>query len=127
MVNLPEINRVLAHCEAHPKRHDQGMWLYIPESGWTEDEETLITDWQCHTTACLAGWTAILNGWKPEHIDSVLVCNPATGEIDSVPTVARKILGLTVEQAQVLFTRTTTVADIRACVDRFLAEESAES
>jgi hypothetical protein len=125
MINVAELNRVLAHCEAHPRQHDQNAWLNLADPAWDGEGEHLADDWQCHTTACLAGWTVILNGWKPNAVDSSAVINVDTGVTGFVATVARRILGLSADQAHELFTHTATLTDVRRCVKRLLDEESA--
>ena len=127
MANLPELDRVIAHCEANPERHDQGTWFDTPERAWTDiDEGTLAPDWQCHTTACVAGWAAILNGWRPMWTDSTKMLHSATGEVEQVITVARRLLGLTAPQAAVLFTETFDLADVRRVVERIRTEQTVE-
>lgn len=44
--------KVLDHIEAHPERHDQHRWVDNP--------------YDCGTSACLAGWTVLLNAQEGE-------------------------------------------------------------
>jgi hypothetical protein len=50
-VNLERLEQVMRFVTDNPDLHDQGMWI--------------TTDTPCGTTACLAGWTCLLNGYEP--------------------------------------------------------------
>lgn len=125
MANLAELDRVIAHCAKHPEQHDQGTWLHIPPSNWVDSdrgEDELTADWRCHTTACLAGWGAILNGWRPMGPDSDFVVNAADWP-EPVMIVAQRIFDLTDGQAHELFVWTRNLDDIRRVVERIRAKE----
>lgn len=50
-MNLERLEQVMRFITDNPDLHDQGMWITI--------------DTPCGTTACLAGWTCLLNGYEP--------------------------------------------------------------
>jgi hypothetical protein len=50
-VNFERLEQVMRFVTDNPDLHDQGMWI--------------TTDTPCGTTACLAGWTCLLNGYAP--------------------------------------------------------------
>lgn len=126
MANLAELDRVIAHCAANPEQHDQVSWFDIPAENWTDTalgEDILADNWRCHTTACLAGWAAILNGWRPKRPDTIYMIND-DGQAESVITVARQVLDLTSEQADELFAQADNLDDIRRVVERIRAEQT---
>jgi hypothetical protein len=95
MVNIPELERVIAFLEDHPDQHDQKHWLN-----------------ECGTAGCLAGWTAMLNGYRAISHDTfgwagwtatVIADDDPDDPGNDVKVVAMKLLGLTEEDADVLF------------------------
>lgn len=124
MANFAELDRVVAHCAANPERHDQGLWLDVCATAWLNpDEGELAEDWQCRTTACVAGWTAILNGWRPIADNSAEMTDG--DHVEHATIVAQRVLGLSPCQANMLFTLTADLADVRIVVERIRAEETA--
>lgn len=82
--------RVRDHVKAHPEQHDQTLWYF--------SEPT------CGTTACIAGWTAVLDGAQPIQDYAGESCLVAIGDDQrSIPVYARKALGLTGSEAWQLF------------------------
>lgn len=125
MANFAELDRVVAHCAAHPEQHHQGLWFDLGERAWADiDEGKLVEDWQRHVTACVAGWTAFLHGWRPVADNSTEVTDG--DQLEEVTTVAQRILGLSTLQANMLFTLTCDFAEVRRVVERFRAEEDAQ-
>lgn len=135
-MNYEELRRVWKHIETNPRQHDQGAWYSVPStyfqvtgtrSGlpYTNEITYQLTEpeWQCGTTACLAGWTAILNGWRPIEPNAAFVTDGE--QVKIVYHVARKLLDLTEEQAMVLFDGDHTFDELRRYVEHFLATESA--
>ena len=107
-LNVDLLDRTLAYIEAHPDEHDQGTW-------------------RCGTAMCFAGHAAVLDGgvWAgPEHDELVAMReDPAEvrrlssiGEVVHVEDRARRVLGLTGEEAYALFYRAATLDDVRAGV-----------
>ena len=86
--------RVSAHVRAHPEQHAQGDW-------YQENN--------CGTTACVAGWTAILDGaelskdfYDNGFVEANRVRN-ANGTSRLIANYAQEALGLTRDEAKNLF------------------------
>ena len=102
--NLDLYDRALAHITAHPEQ-------------WVQEE------YRCGTGMCFAGHTAVLAGGRwlyPGHPRSdLLVAEPGDPEEDiwdaciSAHDRARRLLGLTEEQADRVFVGTNTLDDLR--------------
>jgi hypothetical protein len=128
--NAAELNRVLNHCEAHPEQHDQ--FCYFGYSGnydtvWIYGDEgapALADGWRHHIVACVAGWTVILNGWRPIHPTSLRIINDA-GETADAVIMAKQLLGLTSNQAAAMF-RTQDLAGVRQLAEG-IENQGAES
>lgn len=101
--DLPLLVKVLEHVTAHPEEHDQSVWA----------QQT-----PCGTAMCVAGHTATMCGWD---IDRSF-WSPMTGfsqvrragcaERRHVSDVAAEALGLTADEADVLFDGWNTLADL---------------
>lgn len=95
---LRRLDRVVDHIETHPEGWDQGQWV-------------------CDTAACIAGRTALMDGWQPYYSGSIVT--PATnlvikdGVVREVAVVARKLLGLDWDFANELFHPTNDLDDIQ--------------
>lgn len=83
-INVELLQETLAYIKAHPKEWDQ-------------------TEWFCGTSACFAGWAAVLAGHKRMGRHTFSVMNPETGRRGYVWNVATRELGLTDTQASELF------------------------
>lgn len=103
-LNIPKAQRLYKHLEDNPEQHFQGVWY--------EENPT------CGTTACAAGWQAILDGadivrntWT-DTSGTYSYASASTVLIDGVPVgidvYARKSLGLTKEEADRIFYRSET-------------------
>ncbi len=58
-INTELLEKVMLHIDDHPEQHDQGMWVSMAD----DDERGVMNRewaWNCGTTACFAGWTALL-------------------------------------------------------------------
>lgn len=122
MVNIDPLTRLKVQIVANPQDHDQGTWG--------------MRDAECGTVACAAGWTVLLN--RPDVVNAFLgvplnqgyelSLQEALRRIDPdayVPQVARDILGLTVDQAHVLFYMAVTRAGVIALIDQLISTEGA--
>lgn len=114
MVNVPELERVLAYCRDNPDKHDQSNWI-------------------CGTTACFAGHAALLNGWKPvlATVWDGTVWDGSTAYVTkddqgnrSLPIVAAGILGLDDDQAHNLFITCQTFDALELAVKDIINEAS---
>lgn len=128
VANMEELDRVVAHCEQLGERHTQDSWFEVDPAAydWPDDIDgwRLTEDWQCHTTACLAGWTAILHGWRPVGPDTALMWHPGSDHQRRVMSVAREILGLTLHESLWLFNYSSTLADVKIAAERIRAGET---
>jgi hypothetical protein len=109
-LNVAELDRVLRFINQHRRQHNQSVWVH--QSGSRPPEGNT---WNCETTACLAGWTALLNGWaEAPHSTDVVWRRDAWGGVEErrVGQVAAELLGLTDEQADVFFTDTGSLEDL---------------
>jgi hypothetical protein len=115
MADLTELGRVLDWLEDHPDHHYQGHWVYddgVQREVPTGLDGTPLPPWSCHTTACLAGWTAILHGWTPRSAAGWVVDRGR--ESSNVAWVATVALGLDPEEATILFYECEDIAEMRA-------------
>lgn len=113
-MTLPELNvelldRVMAQIESDPDHWNQAFWA---------QRETYHTE--CGTAYCCAGWTVKLA--RPDlrfiwqGLDADTVEDPATGLSGGVSDIARRLLGLTVSEADQLFEGDNTLADLQRIV-----------
>lgn len=82
-VQLALAKRVSAHLHAHPEQHDQYEYY---------------TETECGTTACVAGWTAILDGADP-----IRRSYDEYGRAFSISEYSQEALGLDDDEANALF------------------------
>lgn len=107
-MNLERLERVMRFVTDNPDLHDQGMWI--------------TTDTPCGTTACLAGWTCLLNGYEPakdawvhpradggRELCAVQRVGSTDGEELGVFETACKILDLRSDVAALLFGASQTL------------------
>jgi hypothetical protein len=83
--NFEELDRVMDFIDLNPRKHDQNTWG---------------TKTECGTTACLAGWTVLINGG---HLECMHDFYNAKGENVHAKIEAMKILNLDKYAAGVLF------------------------
>lgn len=89
-LNVPLLTKVLDHITAHPEEHDQRSWA-IRKDG-------------CGTACCVAGWAVVMSGhefawweWSDGDVADETVDHELIGH------VAQRELGLTYEQARLMF------------------------
>jgi hypothetical protein len=122
-LNVKELDRVLRFISEHRRQHNQSVWVY--QSGSRPPEGKT---WNCETTACLAGWTALLNGWaEAPHSTDVVWRRDGWGGVEerTVGVVAAELLGLTDEQADVFFTDTSSLEDLETLANVVRVEPTA--
>lgn len=140
-LNRELLVRVLDTIERNPERHDQDMWRShtcdYDDTCHCEAryDDTRVTQHEprCKTIMCFAGWAAELAGgcWVNEE-SSALFAEPHDPSEDvsysasrgiyvvEAATRARRLLGLTDEEADELFLECDTLEDIRECVHDLL-------
>lgn len=93
--NIPLIRKVRDYLREHPEEHNQCYWAY--QSG-------------CKTTMCLAGTACHLSGheldWETRHdyeYDISWLVASMTVEGQSIPDLARRLLGFSYDEADKIF------------------------
>lgn len=89
MANHEMLDKTMDFIREHPEKLDMGVWVRVDDGA---DE--------CGTTACFAGWTAILNGAEPV-FDSEYVL--VDGIVHTPRRVAAHILELNEREENALF------------------------
>lgn len=115
-LNVTELDRVIAMIQSHTEEHDQRTWCYVPN-------ENDYTDY-CGTTACVAGWTCIMNGrtqvvptqWGTNEI--VLIQDDPYKQPQGWADQAQTILGLNWSERQELFYNALNLEDVIWTVDK---------
>lgn len=102
--------RVLDFIEAHPKKHDQTMWVNVTGRDVLPEA---VDD--CGTTGCVAGWTVLLEGLTIYHYDRVHNSSEWAG-LGLVPRVAADLLGLDDEEMHDLFYDAADLPEVRKAV-----------
>lgn len=107
--------------ETYPERHDQNSWIEnpvgeVPDSSIIYDGEEI----SCGTNQCIAGWAVIIENGGLTGLDEDEVFHFNNGnelplasvydDIDTVPSIAKTILGLNDDEASNLF-YTTEICD----------------
>lgn len=116
-INFERLDTELAWLDANEDRLNMGLWYRIPQSFWGINLEP-GGDWECGTTACLAGWVAIRAGWVPASTEGGgMLVEPATGIHASAFEVAADLLGLDEDQAEALFHVAKGLADLHVMAD----------
>lgn len=136
-INIPLAEEVLRSIIGHPEEHDQSTWFEVTDyeklpkidlsRDQTEDaaEESVTVTVQgmlegsCGSTACIAGWAALLSGWKvrttkitwddgSEDVESIAVSPEGTQQRGSVDfeDEGGELLGLDHDDAHFLFYNT---------------------
>jgi len=133
----------VAHCillreriAAHPERLDQGWWVRVANPPRHVPRFEREDAWTCGTTACAAGHSIILAGWRPvleDTADGLIAgrcynVQPADNPSDivvyrKIQEVAREWLGLTTEQAKYLFDGRGTYVSVLAMLDALIAAD----
>lgn len=110
--NLPLINKVMDHIEAHPEEHNQADWA-------------IKVDHPCGTAYCYAGHAVHMSGGEMIFTDGHAVhiaefCimpgseNPHGRRVDDT---AVDLLGISPQMAEYMFDAVRTVAELRHAVD----------
>lgn len=82
-----------------PRRYNQGWWA-------TRDKHIVaLQEPPCGTMACLAGGAVLMSGYrlKRRYDGAVLCASPFSPALHSIPTIAKRLLGLTEREATGLF------------------------
>jgi hypothetical protein len=96
-INKELIGKILQSIQNHPREHRQTSWF-----GWSHlnsGDQKDIEDFEkdCGTTACIAGWALLHEGYKFEKSEisaSIIVTSPS-GEVSSdvlVPSAAEELI-----------------------------------
>lgn len=90
-LNIPLFRKIHAQIESFPESHNQGSW-------------------ECGTSRCVAGWAVHLTTGQPVYATIGLhsATRKLVEELDvrdtgSIPAVARRLLGITADEAGRLF------------------------
>lgn len=125
-VDAERLAHVLLFITEHERQHDQTSWLYSAFANRDARHFETVTiestlgfassvvcppgesvrvlrpehAWDCETSACLAGWTALLAEWRPVDRTGLVYRD---GRVGTVSTVATELLGLSFDQEDALF------------------------
>lgn len=110
-VNVELLRKELEFCEANPERHNQSRWV---ETNDLLGYSVLAAEVdRCGTAACLAGWTVLHAGLD------VLIYGDGEAYVSSgrnagrhVRLAATKLLGLSQEEAMLLFMPFNTITQL---------------
>jgi hypothetical protein len=93
-LNVKLLRKVKEHILAEPNRLQMEEWIERSEPGkFIYDYDAEVTVPACGTTACIAGWTCLLE--KGMEFDAP--------DCDRIPEEASKLLGVTEEETSGLF------------------------
>lgn len=136
MTNVPLLRKVMEHIEENPEEWDQHHWLRrranlrrprVVAANIEEQRQEVLS---CGTAYCFAGHTAFMTGWEPIFSPNALSFNGENMQKDGkslyVGAIARIELDLSPEDADRLFRATNTRRDLRALVNKYIAEEEAK-
>lgn len=100
MVNIEKVTQLHDFLAENPAKLHMGYWGRVSRVQDSDCQE--IT---CGTTACIAGWAVILDGWKPNHVSENGLFESVTkdGTLRDVENLAGEILGITRTQQNKLF------------------------
>jgi len=137
-IDAEQLAGVLLFITEHAEQHDQASWLnsafanhdarhfetVTVESSlgldYPRDEPIRVLRpehaWNCETAACLAGWTALLAGWRPV-VRVGLVYRD--GRVSPVSTVATELLGLSFDQEDELFLGSNSLERLWELADEY--------
>jgi hypothetical protein len=88
-MNIELAKKVYEHITTRRELFKMNTWIYIDP---TADNPFDYKQSDCGTTACIAGWAAILSGYSPEDC-----------ECEEVASIAERELELTPKQSSSLF------------------------
>jgi len=116
MVNIEVLDKALDWIEKNPDQHRQSVWFQRTD---------------CGTGMCLAGVVATQHGWTPDwsagrlsgygEETSLVMKGDDYGKVSSV---ARGLLGLELEDSELLFDAENSLDDLKAMRDDLAAGHS---
>ena len=104
-VNVERLRALLEWAEEEQKRGDENQWCQ--------------SDWICGTTYCIAGKECLSLGYAPSSHNTSFVVAP-DGISAPVSYIARKSLGIDVEDAERLFDGGNDIDDIRRIIGQII-------
>lgn len=132
--NLELLRLVFKTIDAEPERWNQTSWATA--AGFTIGVMDANDTAFCGTSFCAAGWAIELSGQHEfmfEHPDDMngtvtaeMCVDRETGEHEYIETAARRLLGLTPEEAYSLFAAENSREDLEIVADQIAARVGAE-
>lgn len=132
-IKVAALDRVLQFINDHPDKHEQNTWLAVP----LRDKQREAPQLRCNTVGCVAGWTAILAGYEPywnrgmrgdtemvtplpgaEPIGLIPLGTDGDRPVYEVRSLALTLLGLTDDEADVMFEGGNTIYDMWRIAER---------
>lgn len=117
-VNVPLLRKAVEWVEEQAALPDvdrewnQEFW-YLPAGSH-------FAETGCGTTYCVAGYVALVSGWKP--FDFHMAEDELSKQVVDVPLIARQLLGIDLFQAEELFRAYNTAADVRGVAEAIAGE-----
>ncbi len=103
---------LLDFLHEHPEHHDQDFWIDRGPNRLAFPAGAARVLNTCGTTACAAGWTALLNGYEFVSFDYVSLPDLPDADVEPAPEVAADLLGLTGAEAIQLFHESADLAEV---------------
>lgn len=108
--NIELLTKVRDLVAADPTKLDMGIWALVPYD-LVQLNDGGMAKVTCGTTACIAGWAVQLGGSKllvteqdlRDGVYSAGSCVAGNGRVVDIENHARKLLGLTQDEADYLF------------------------
>lgn len=119
MPNIALARKVLEHIERFPQHHYQGDWTNNPINQLAADNGDHPP---CGTALCFAGWTAFLTAPKGSRMNSAGTILLPDGKTPHSADWTEELLGITPEQASVLFYSAQNLDDLKAVIDAIEAQ-----
>lgn len=119
---------LLDFLKNHPEHHDQNHWV-LPAPGERVTPMQPMTASRalarCGTTACAAGWTVLLAGGQMVEQQPGATFVEGLDGMDGfmVPGAASVLLGLSGEEAEVLFYWAESLEDVAAGIERIFGPD----
>ena len=96
-LNKPLLKRIIKHIAEEPLRYIQDSWVESrTKATWGEEAPA------CETAGCIAGWAVFLSTPKKNWL-RIIYKQERGSDSDYIRTKARKLLGLTHDEALALF------------------------
>ncbi len=121
VINVPLLEKVMSHIEAHPDEWNQDMWVTTPDSKAARVAETEGRTF-CGTAYCFAGHTLHMLGYEfntPEEGGYHTIA--PDGKIRGTSVAAAEELGLDMDHANYLFNAGNSIETLRDIVDECVA------